>query len=102
MLVTRVVGSCPGCQAVASFGNISISGHTLLRGCSHCTYSQRLLLPALSKEVLYLDQSFLSHAFRGELPDFVEVAKLISEFTRRRRISGDIRGTAALGFIKQT
>ena len=79
MLVTRVVGSCPGCQAVASFGNISISGHTLLRGCSHCTYSQRLLLPALSKEVLYLDQSFLSHAFRGELPDFVEVAKLISE-----------------------
>jgi hypothetical protein len=58
---------------------VSVSGNTLLRGCFHCTYSERLLLPDLSKQILYLDQSFLSHAFRGGLTDFVEAAKLIAD-----------------------
>jgi hypothetical protein len=33
----------------------------------------------LEKEILYLDQFFLSHAFRAELPEFVDAARLIGE-----------------------
>jgi hypothetical protein len=56
-----------------------VSGNILLRGCFHCKYSERFYLPALSKEVLYLDQFFLSHTFRAKLPEFVDAAKLIGE-----------------------
>ena len=62
-----------------AFGNVYVSRNTLLRGCLYCTYSERFPLPKLSKEVLYLDQCFLSHAFRAELPEFVDATKLIGE-----------------------
>jgi len=79
MLVTRIIGKCPGCGAEAAFGNVNVSGNILLRGCFHCKYSEHFYLPALSKEVLYLDQFFLSHTFRAKLPKFVDAAKLIGE-----------------------
>ncbi len=62
----------------ASFGNVFVSGNILLRGCLHCKYSVDIPLPSLSKAVIYLDQSFLSHAFRAELPEFVSAAKSIA------------------------
>jgi hypothetical protein len=79
MLVTRIIGKCPGCGAEASFGNVHVSNNALLRGCLRCKYSQDIPLPPLSKTVLYLDQSFLSHAFRAELPEFVDAAKHIAD-----------------------
>ncbi len=81
MIVTRVIGKCPGCGAEASFGNVFVSNNTLLRGCLNCKYSVNIPLPPLSKVVLYLDQSFLSHAFRAELAEFVKAARLIAGLT---------------------
>jgi hypothetical protein len=43
-------------------------------------------LPQLSKVILYLDQFFLSHAFRARLPEFVECAKLISNLANDQLI----------------
>jgi hypothetical protein len=61
-----------------------VSGNVLVRGCLHCKYSEEFYLPPLFKVVLYLDQFFLSHAFRAELPEFVEAAKLIADLTHRQ------------------
>jgi hypothetical protein len=88
MLVTRVSGACPGCKAEAAFGNVSVSGNIFLRGCFHCKYSERLPLPVFSKEVLHLDQSFMSHAFRAELQDFVDAASLIGDLAHAQLIVG--------------
>jgi hypothetical protein len=77
MLVTQIIGRCPACGGEASFGNVLVSGDVLVRGCLKCKHSEEHKLPALSKTVLYLDQCFLSHAFRGGLPEFVTVSRLI-------------------------
>ncbi len=84
VLVTRIIGTCPGCKAGAVFGNVMVSGNVLVRGCLHCKYSEEFYLPPLFKVVLYLDQFFLSHAFRAELPEFVEAAKLIADLAHRQ------------------
>lgn len=86
MLVTRIIGKCPGCGAEASYGNVNISQNLLLRGCRRCRYSEQLPLPPLSKVVLYLDQFFFSHAFRANLPDFVDATQLISTLAHEQLI----------------
>lgn len=65
MLVSRVIGDCPKCGGAASFGNVSINGDHLLRGCSRCDHEALLWLPPIRKKILYLDQFFFSGAFRG-------------------------------------
>ncbi len=79
MLVTRIIGSCPQCQTQNSFGNVSIHSNALTRGCGSCSYSQTFLLPELKKTIVYLDQSFLSHAFREELDEFKTCADFIRQ-----------------------
>lgn len=64
MLVTRVIGDCPGCGAKNSYGNVSVHDH-VLRGCMHCKYESLIWLPEIRKKVIYLDQFFFSHSFRG-------------------------------------
>jgi hypothetical protein len=51
----------------------------LTRGCGVCSFQQSFLLPELSKTVIYLDQSFFSHAFRDELKEFKTCISLIIE-----------------------
>ncbi|MDP3227152.1 MAG: hypothetical protein Q8N13_04140 [Acidovorax sp.] len=82
MLVTHVIGDCPGCGAENSYGNVSVRDH-VLRGCMHCEYQSLIWLPDIRKKVIYLDQFFLSHSFRGGDPRFlvaVERVKRISRF----------------------
>ena len=86
MLVTRIIGKCPGCGVEASYGNVHISNNWLLRGCTRCTYSEEIPLPPLSKEVLYLDQFFFSHAFRAQLPEFVSATEIISNLAHKQLI----------------
>ncbi|MBP3984785.1 hypothetical protein J5837_10195 [Pseudoxanthomonas helianthi] len=76
MLVTRVLGECPAC-GFEIFGNVSVLGDFVLRGCGRCNYSQRIYLPPVRKKVLYLDQPFFSGAFRGGDRRFVELADRI-------------------------
>lgn len=78
-LVSRIIGDCPGCGRKDSYGNVNVSGNTLARGCLSCRHWVRIPLPQLNKQVLYLDQNFYSHAFRGRNKVFVEAKEKIQK-----------------------
>jgi len=77
-LVTYVLGDCPGCQGHDTFGNIDVYGDYVYRGCKRCRYHEHVGLPPLHKKVLYLDQFFFSHVFRGGDARFVAAAERIA------------------------
>lgn len=77
MLVSHVLGDCPGCGAKNGFGNVSVRDDLVLRGCTYCRYESRVWLPTIRKKVLYLDQCFLSGAFRGGDSRFVRAAERV-------------------------
>jgi hypothetical protein len=52
-------------RARSRLGNVFMARDLLIRGCGYCDYSERHRLPPLKKTILYRDQFFLSHAFRG-------------------------------------
>jgi hypothetical protein len=81
MLVTRIIDDCPSCGAKRSYGNVSVIGQELLRGCQRCDYRTSVYLPAIRKQVIYLDQFFFSHAFRGGDARFLEAADRIKRMT---------------------
>ncbi|MBM4122426.1 MAG: hypothetical protein FJ249_07535 [Nitrospira sp.] len=81
MLVTRVLGDCPGCGGKSKFGNVSVRGNFVLRGCMSCKYRTTVSLPALRKKILYLDQFFFSSAFHERDPRFVKAAARIREIS---------------------
>ena len=82
MLVTRVIGDCPGCGGKGCFGNVRVTGEELLRGCRRCKCQTRLPLPPVRKKIIYLDQFFFSHAFRGGDAQFLAVAGRIKQLTQ--------------------
>ncbi len=77
-LVTYVLGDCPDCKAKDAFGNVDVYGTYVFRGCKRCRYSEDVDLPTLRKKVIYLDQFFFSHAFRGGDKRFVTAAERIA------------------------
>ena len=79
MLVTRVLGDCPKCGGKARFGNVSVRGDHVLRGCMNCKYSTTVWLPTTRKKILYLDQFFFSSAFRERDLRFVKAAERIRQ-----------------------
>ena len=81
MLVTRVLGDCPGCGGKGRFGNVSVQGDHVLRGCMSCKYRNTIWLPETRKKVLYLDQFFFSSAFRERDPRFMKAAQRIREIS---------------------
>jgi hypothetical protein len=81
MWVTRVIGDCPGCAGNNCYGNVSVSGNQVLRGCKHCQYRTNVFLPAIRKKVIYLDQFFFSHAFRGIDPRFSTAVDRVKRMT---------------------
>jgi hypothetical protein len=87
VLVSLVIGDCPGCEAVDTFGNVWVRADHVLRGCRKCPYSQRIPLPFLRKKILYLDQCFLSHAFRAKDQRFVEAAERIRQLSTHQLIA---------------
>lgn len=76
-LVTVITGDCPGCGAEKSFGIIDVHRTEVSRGCGSCRYLDSVGLPAIKKKVIYLDQFFFSHTFRGKEPRFMEAAAKI-------------------------
>lgn len=87
MLVTRIIGDCPGCNSKNSFGNVDVFGTTLQRGCHHCEYSVQIPLPEITKSILYLDQSFFSHAFNEGDEKFVSAANRIAEASHQQLLT---------------
>lgn len=81
MLVSHVLGDCPGCGGKNSFGNVSVHGNSVLRGCKSCKYSIDVWLPEHRKKILYLDQFFFSSAFKERDSRFVEAAERISHIS---------------------
>ena len=81
MLVTCVLGDCPDCKGKNSYGNVSVGGNHVLRGCKHCQYSTTIFLPEIRKKVIYLDQFFFSHAFRGGDVRFATAVKRVKRMT---------------------
>lgn len=63
MLVSRIIGNCPVCGAINSYGNVAVGDHAILRGCTKCDFSERIPLPKIRKKIIYLDQFFYSRAF---------------------------------------
>jgi len=86
LLVTRVIGKCPRCNKENAFGNVNISQNLLLRGCTNCNYSIQIPLPDLSKSIIYLDQFFLSHAFRGNLEQFIKASETIAKLAHNQLV----------------
>ncbi len=85
MLITRVLTfPCPRCETTGEYGNVHISNDVLLRGCNACGHRIHFQLPKLQKTVIYLDQFFLSHAFRRKIPEFVRAAERINDLARRQ------------------
>jgi len=83
MIVTRILGDCPKCGAKNKFGNVSVRGNQLFRGCMDCSYRLTIPLPDIRKKILYLDQFFFSSAYRQCDKRFLEATKLI------RKVSED-------------
>ena len=81
MLVSHVLGDCPGCGGKNSFGNVSVRSNYVLRGCMICRCSTNVWLPEHKKKILYLDQFFFSSAFKKRDSRFVEAAKRISHIS---------------------
>lgn len=79
MLVTRIIGDCPKCGGKKCFGNISVLGNRVLRGCRSCHYNTNVWLPAVRKKILYLDQFFFSSAFRERDSRFVKAVEQIRQ-----------------------
>lgn len=77
MLVTRILGDCPRCKGKNCFGNISVHDDTVLQGCERCRYESTIFLPKIHKKVIYLDQFFFSHAFRGIEPRFLHAVERV-------------------------
>jgi hypothetical protein len=79
MMVTRILGDCPGCGGKSSYGNVDVYDHYVLRGCRLCKYSMQIPLPPIQKSILYLDQCFFSGAFRKGDPRFTTIVNRIKE-----------------------
>lgn len=85
-LVSYIIGDCPSCGSHESYGNVMVGGNTLSRGCLKCKHWDRIPLPELQKKIIYLDQFFFSHAFRGQNKMFVEAQKRITDLALAQQI----------------
>jgi len=117
MLLTHVLkAACPRCQTIGRYGRVHVVRDVLLRGCNACGLKEHVPLPSLRKRVIYLDQHFLSHAFRQGAQPFVDAAKRLESLAGKQLIVSpwsevheveshiwrDTRATALWEFIKQT
>lgn len=84
MLVTKVLGDCPGCSQVNKFGNVSVSATYLLQGCFCCKFRREIPLPPVRKKILYIDQYFLSIAFKKNNKKFDNILSLIEELVDKQ------------------
>lgn len=84
MLIARILGNCPRCGGVRTYGNAWIRDNILQRGCTACQHRAGIWLPDVRKKVIYLDQSFFSGAFRERDERFVRAAAKVREMTHNQ------------------
>ena len=107
---------CPKCGQRGKYGRVHVTGNRLLRGCNACGHKEFVPLPRLRKRVIYLDQHFLSHAFRRKIQPFVDAANKIQYLAAKQmvvcpwsevheiesHIWGDTRAADLWKFIKRS
>jgi len=87
MIIThRLQQPCSACGKIGEYGNVNVSGNILNRGCNACGNWERIPLPELKKTIIYLDQFFLSHAFRERLAEFVTAANRIKDLASKQLV----------------
>ncbi len=87
LLITTILNeACPFCNVSGQYGNISVSSNTLNRGCNNCKQWDYYPLPPLKKKIIYLDQFFISHAFRQQEKPFVDAAERIKDMAARQLV----------------
>ncbi len=74
MILNRIIGNCPKCNKINSYGILYIKSNSILYGCKSCQITHLHKLPDIRKKIIYLDQFFLSKVFRKSEPDFMELA----------------------------
>ncbi|PKR49382.1 hypothetical protein TH8_10920 [Thalassospira profundimaris] len=85
-LVSFFESDCPSCGAEQKFGIIDIRHPYILKGCATCRYKERERLPLLRKKIVYLDQFFLSHVFRGNDERFLIAADKLTKLAQYQLI----------------
>lgn len=78
-LIYKIIDNCPQCNAENAYGNVNVHNNVLTQECSKCEYIKLISLPILDKKIIYLDQSFFSHAFRKCEKDYIRKSNLIIE-----------------------
>ena len=87
MLISRVLNEpCPFCQSIGNYGNVNVTHNTLRRGCNSCNQWDIYNLPDLNKKVIYLDQFFLSHAFRMQERPFIDAVERIKDLAAKQLV----------------
>lgn len=87
MLINTILNEpCPFCRSIGNYGNVSVSHNTLRRGCNSCKQWDIYNLPDLNKKVIYLDQFFLSHAFRMQEKPFVDAVERIKDLAAKQLV----------------
>ena len=87
MLITHILNeACPFCSVSGQYGNVNVGDNLLNRGCNNCGEWDRYPLPVIKKEIIYLDQFFLSHAFRQQEQAFVDAAERIKDMAARQLV----------------
>jgi hypothetical protein len=87
MLISRHLDEpCPTCGVTGKYGNINVSGNILNRACNNCRQWARYPLPDIRKKIIYLDQFFLSHAFRDHEQPFIDAANRIKDMAARQLV----------------
>jgi len=87
MLISRHLDEpCPKCGLTGKYGNVNVGGNILKRGCNNCREWMSLPLPDIRKKVIYLDQFFLSHAFRDQEKPFIDAANRIKDMASRQLV----------------
>lgn len=86
MIISKVLGDCPKCAKTNSFGICIVRKQQVLKGCRHCNYQHWQKLPSLKKQVLYLDQCFLSKMFRRTDKQVGEAGRIIGRLAHWQQV----------------
>jgi hypothetical protein len=74
--------ACPQCGRTGSYRNIGVGRNSLRRRCDSCKALVRIELPPTRKRVLYLDQFFLSNAFKNSDQRYLAAASAITSLVQ--------------------
>lgn len=86
MILPTLTSDCPKCSAKNNFSYQVIKHNILKQLCNSCKNIINANLPELNKKIIYLDQNFLSHAYRDKLINFSNISNKLIELASSQLI----------------